>query len=198
MTNETPAVRERILEQAALLFVEHGYHGLSMREIAEAVGVSKAGLYYHFADKEQLFVAVLNRCMDTLEAALAAALPTQASGSIGIAMAIRGILQAIFAQPPEQRALMRVASSELGHLSAETRESFGKRYYRQFIGRIEATIRQGIALGELRDIEPHTATWILLGMAYPFFTPASMRTNTNTEQTIDAIVAVFLEGARKQ
>jgi AcrR family transcriptional regulator len=198
MTNEASAVRERILEQAALLFVDHGYHGLSMREIAEAVGVSKAGLYYHFADKEQLFVAVLNRCMDILEAALDAALPTQGSSQIGISEAIRGVLYAIFTQPPEQRALMRLASSELGHLSTEAREQFGKRYYRQFIGRIEATIRQGIALGELRAIEPHTATWILLGMAYPFFTPASMRTKINIEQTIDTIVMVFLEGTRKE
>ena len=44
-------LRARILAEATRLFVVYGYNGISMREIAEAVGVSKAGQYYHFKDK---------------------------------------------------------------------------------------------------------------------------------------------------
>ena len=51
--------REDILRQATRLFIAHGYSGLSMRRIAEAVGISKAGIYYHFRDKESLFLAIL-------------------------------------------------------------------------------------------------------------------------------------------
>ncbi len=47
--------REKILEQARQLFASQGYRGLSMRQIAEVVGISKAGIYYHFKDKEDLF-----------------------------------------------------------------------------------------------------------------------------------------------
>ena len=42
---ESAAVPERIIEEATRLFVASGYTSISMREIAEAVGVSKAGLY---------------------------------------------------------------------------------------------------------------------------------------------------------
>ena len=60
MTSPEPAdIPERIAEEATRLFVANGYHGVSMREIAEAVGISKAGLYYHFRDKEDLFIAIL-------------------------------------------------------------------------------------------------------------------------------------------
>ena len=45
--------RQEILAQARHLFLEQGYHGLAMRSIAEAVGVTKAALYYHFKDKEE-------------------------------------------------------------------------------------------------------------------------------------------------
>jgi AcrR family transcriptional regulator len=51
--------RERILEQARALFIERGYVDVSMREIAEAAGLRKATIYHHFADKEELFTAIV-------------------------------------------------------------------------------------------------------------------------------------------
>ena len=60
-------MRTRILEEATRLFTIYGYTGISMREIAEAVGVSKAGLYYHFKDKEDLFLAILYDALRRVE-----------------------------------------------------------------------------------------------------------------------------------
>ena len=51
--------RQRILDVAAELFVEQGYDGTSLREIAERLGVTKAALYYHFASKDQILRALL-------------------------------------------------------------------------------------------------------------------------------------------
>ncbi len=56
MSVENIDVRDRILLKALQFFVAHGYDGISMREIAEACGLSKAALYYHFRDKEALFL----------------------------------------------------------------------------------------------------------------------------------------------
>ena len=61
-------MREQILDTAAQLFIQHGYYGLSMRQIAEAVGVTKAALYYHFKDKEALFLAILESYLEKIEA----------------------------------------------------------------------------------------------------------------------------------
>jgi len=52
-----PDTRRRILAVALELFSAHGYAGTSMRDIAEAIGMTKAALYYHFASKEQLLEA---------------------------------------------------------------------------------------------------------------------------------------------
>jgi AcrR family transcriptional regulator len=184
-------MRQRILDEAARLFVSSGYHGISMREIAEAVGVSKAGLYYHFRDKEELFLAMLMACLDRLDHGL-----TQASARDQSARSeIEAILRAIFAQPPEQRAIMRLASSELGHLTPKARAAFGERYYTQFIGRVEQALRGGVERGELRPLDTHTATWVLLGMAYPFFAPNETRDLGALEPTIALILTIFFEGA---
>ncbi len=55
------AKREEILTSALEVFAERGYRRASLREIAEAVGLSQAGLLHHFSSKEELFAEVLRK-----------------------------------------------------------------------------------------------------------------------------------------
>ena len=55
------AKREEILTTALEVFAERGYRRASLREIAEAVGLSQAGLLHHFSSKEELFAEVLRK-----------------------------------------------------------------------------------------------------------------------------------------
>ncbi|MCP1309759.1 TetR/AcrR family transcriptional regulator [Paenibacillus tyrfis] len=52
--------RMRILEEARQLFIQHGYHALTMRSIAKSMGYSHGALYYHFSEKAELFYALVN------------------------------------------------------------------------------------------------------------------------------------------
>jgi AcrR family transcriptional regulator len=52
------STRERILDVALGLFVEQGYDKTSLREIAEPMGFTKAALYYHFASKDEILLAL--------------------------------------------------------------------------------------------------------------------------------------------
>jgi len=51
--------RSLILKAAAKLFREHGYERTSVRQIAEVLGMTSGSLFYHFATKEELLVAVM-------------------------------------------------------------------------------------------------------------------------------------------
>jgi AcrR family transcriptional regulator len=188
--SDTVDLRERILREATRLFVARGYHGLSMREIAEAVGVSKAGLYYHFKDKEDLFLAILTDNLERMEREI------QTDGQAGTTRArVRALTEAIFRQAPEQRAIIRLASQEMGHLSQAARIRFNEVYHQKFIGRVQAILAEGIASGELRPMDPSQATWILLGMMYPFFYPAHSSELGPPEDAIDLMLAIFFDGA---
>src|SRR3954451_14214240 len=50
--------RERILDVALELFTEQGYDKTSLRQIAEPLGFTQAAIYYHFAAKEDILVAL--------------------------------------------------------------------------------------------------------------------------------------------
>lgn len=59
MGYEKQHTQTEILEIATPLFADNGYAGVSMRQIASAVGIKAASLYYHFPDKETLYIEAL-------------------------------------------------------------------------------------------------------------------------------------------
>ena len=66
--------RDAILDTSAKLFSQQGYKEVSIRDIAQACGMTNAALYYHFKNKEDLFLAMLERDHEkTLDALRAAA-----------------------------------------------------------------------------------------------------------------------------
>jgi AcrR family transcriptional regulator len=59
MGRRRTGTRERIQALALELFIDQGYEGTSLREIAQRVGVTKAALYYHFPTKASILAAVV-------------------------------------------------------------------------------------------------------------------------------------------
>jgi AcrR family transcriptional regulator len=70
--------RTLVLDAAARLFAERGYHGTSIRDIAAAAGMTPAAIYSHFASKSGLLVAVYEAGVGRIAAALDAALEKRA------------------------------------------------------------------------------------------------------------------------
>jgi TetR/AcrR family transcriptional regulator, cholesterol catabolism regulator len=58
--------RETILEAAAQVFREKGFHGASMQDIAEAVNLQKASLYHHVSSKQEILLSLLDRALELL------------------------------------------------------------------------------------------------------------------------------------
>ncbi|MBL8091839.1 MAG: TetR family transcriptional regulator [Anaerolineales bacterium] len=55
--------RDDILDTAAQVFRKKGFHGASMSDIAEALGVQKASLYHHVKSKQEILLALLDRAL---------------------------------------------------------------------------------------------------------------------------------------
>lgn len=61
--------RDRIVDEAATLFIRHGYEGTSLRQLADVVGMKAGSLYYHFASKDDLLTEILRRGIDVMQIA---------------------------------------------------------------------------------------------------------------------------------
>jgi AcrR family transcriptional regulator len=190
MTTTEIGLREQILVTAKSLFIQQGYNGLAMRQISEALGVSKAALYYHFKDKEELFLAILSGNLDELERAIGDIQSKQVSCSEKIILFVEYVLE----QPAEQRAIIRLASQEMSQLGATARKKFDKTYHDQFTGKLQTIFEAGVKNGEFRPMDPTIATWALLGIMYPYFYPAHTGVTPVRPEIIRQIIDIYMNG----
>ncbi len=190
MKPSEPGLRETILMTAKSLFIQHGYHGLAMRQISDAVGVSKAALYYHFKDKEELFVAILSENLDEIETAIDDILAMRISCGKQIVLFVEYVLK----QPADQRAIIRLGSQEMAQLSPDAHLKFNKTYHDQFIGKLQNIFQAGVLNGEFRPIDPGIATWALLGIMFPYFYPNHAEASPLSLETIRQIASIYMNG----
>lgn len=187
-TSSTPdTTRARILTEAARLFVASGYHGVSMREVAAAVGVTKPALYHHYADKEALFLAMLEGTLAGL-----ARLVEHAQAQAGVRAQLETLVGDLLASAPEQRVGLQLAG-ELRHVSPERRRAFEEEYRRVWMGGLTHLIDGAMQRGELRtDLPPAVLTRALLALLYPLVTGAPP---ADPQGTARALLSVYLDGA---
>ncbi len=101
--------RTQLLDVAGALFAVHGYHGLSMEQLAEAAGVSKPVLYQHFPSKRELYIAVVSEAATEMEQRVRKAL----EGTEDNRGRVHGAIGAYFDFIHDRRFQLLSASSEL-------------------------------------------------------------------------------------
>lgn len=109
MTVGMPDTRSRLLDTALKLFSEHGVEGTSLQMIADAYGVTKAAVYYHFKTKDELVAAIVGPPVQELDQVLDEAL-TKRSRNAQIDHALQGLVDLIV----HHRALFGLINSDLG------------------------------------------------------------------------------------
>ncbi len=90
--------KEAILESAAQVFRQKGFHGASMADIAEAVQLQKASLYHHFSSKQEILVELLNRALDILVEGMTAVLALDVPPDEKLHLAMRAYLRTLSEQ----------------------------------------------------------------------------------------------------
>lgn len=59
-SDQTAQAKQRILEVAGAMFAEHGYDATSMQDVAKALGLTRAALYYHYASKADILREIID------------------------------------------------------------------------------------------------------------------------------------------
>ncbi|HEU4576874.1 MAG TPA: TetR/AcrR family transcriptional regulator [Polyangiaceae bacterium] len=91
--------REQVIEQAAALFNQRGYHGASISDIMQATGLKKGGIYRHFSSKEELAVAAFRLATERMAERFREALAGKTS-ALEQVRAIMSVFERIPHDPP--------------------------------------------------------------------------------------------------
>ena len=155
-----PDLRQRLIAAATEAFAASGYAGATLDDIAARAGVTKGGLYFHFAGKEELFFAVLDHWRDVRRRELQVA-PV---GGEGAAVALQRFLSAYLAfhvREPAATHLLRVLATELrGRFTARLRED-ERQEQRWLRANVRELLLLGVRDGSLAVDDPALAAFAL-------------------------------------
>ena len=158
----SPAVTERysaILRTAERLFGEKGYRGVSIDEIAEAAGVSKGLVFYHFTSKKALVEQILKDGMTTLLARWDAIAQSNESGRAKLRAAIEACFDMFNSRP----YLLRIAFFEA--IFEDDMKDMLAKVSEESVLRMEKLVKDGVATGEFRPVDTRIAASMLLMMS---------------------------------
>jgi len=187
--------RARIIQAAHRLFIERGYHGTSMRQIAGQAGLALGGIYNHFSSKEDIFAAVMiahNPYVEMLPALEAAQGETVEAlvrdATSGMLSALRG--------RPDGLHLMFIGIVEFGG------QHFSRLFENVFPQMMSFAQRLMQARGVLRPIPLPTLVRALVGFFFAYYmTEWLMGDQFPSELQRDAFhdfVDIYLHGILKQ
>jgi AcrR family transcriptional regulator len=181
--------RNELTRQAARLFAEKGYHGTSIGDLAEAMGVQKGSLYAHIDSKQDLLYETMAEGARAFHAGLDA-IPDEAPATEKIRLALRSHLQVV----ADQLDVATVFVQEWRYLEGERREEIVAER-RRYEERIRAYFREGRDLGELRtDLDEATAALLVLSAANWAYT--WLKPGARTDALADRLYAAMLDGMR--
>ena len=160
VTGDQAAGRQCILGQAQQLFLAHGYHGVSIRDIVQACGLSNAALYYHFGNKQNLFVEVVRAFV-----AMAAQLVQEAgAGSDSCRERLASMVEAFTQFSWESRGELQTLLRDLTECEGEGIQRLIPEAMGQIPALFATVLEEGIAAGEVRAVDAHRISILLTGM----------------------------------
>jgi len=146
------ATREAILRAAGTEFAMHGLAGARMDAIARSARVNKALLYYYFHDKDALYGEVLDQFFRPLFVRLTLLLDGQTSPGERILGYARAHFDTI-ADKPHYARLFQSEMMSAGRDVSPRLSEIVDRYARPLLGRLQATLQQGVEGGQFRQID---------------------------------------------
>ena len=142
------ATAEQILDIAETLIQTRSYSAFSYQDIADALGIRKASIHYHFASKAELGAAVVDRYVERFGRALAAIGEDQSKSSMAMLdFYVEPYLQ--FAKTPDRVCLCGALAGEMPALPAAMRAHV-ERFFKAHHTWLGGILKRGVAQGEFK------------------------------------------------
>lgn len=148
----------QILSAAAKIFNERGYHGTSVSDVAEALGVSKPFLYYYLKNKDDMLFECSRIATEQLHSMLDEVRKADVSGWERLQLVFQGYARVM----TTDFGICLIRNTAPGSLPTDSREKLwvGRRRLNR---EVEQIIARGIADGSIRPCDPIALTFAIFG-----------------------------------
>ena len=181
--------RAVIVQAAAQIFREKGYHATSMQDIADSVHLQKASLYHHVESKQEILLEILNHALDRVTTDIAAVVNSDLSPTEKLRLALRAYTTIL----TEDRDLAAVLLLEYRGLDPKLRA-------RHIVRRDQVDslwrkiVQSGIDAGEFRSVDTAMTSFALLGVQNWMITWFHQDGRLTPIQAADGFTDLFLKG----
>jgi AcrR family transcriptional regulator len=196
--HDAEETRRTILQVAQRLFMEYGYRAVTTRQLAEACGLTQPALYHYFADKQELYLAMVAEEM----AKIRAALERIARRNDVVPERLRNAASDLMSRVQYDLGLM--LHDVRYELSPQARAELDGQFHSGFVLPIASIFEEGLRQGLLRSaerggLEPIPAAYLFMsmlsrftGQQQPAF--AAVNKQTSIAAYADLVVRVLLHG----
>ncbi len=186
--------REEILQRASVLFYERGYGATSIRDIADAVGISSSTMYHHFTNKQDVLYAIVTRFMSDF---VNATVPVLRDSALSPAERIRRVIGLHIEISDDRRPELLIGNPIRYALDPAQREH-ATALQIAYHDAVRDTIVEGCRAGEFRVEDVSITTLAILDMLNgirEWFSPAGRLSRDRLVERYTALVFTMLGAA---
>lgn len=180
---------EGLVDAAARVFVERGYDGASMEDIAREAGLAKSSIYHHVSGKEELLERAVDRAIAEAVAAAAEVEATTADPAQQLWLVARHVIAKGAEDSPSQALLRR-----LPWMAASV--PWAMERYLRYEQNVSGFVRRAVDAGAIRgDVDPLLMNRLLWLMACGIADVRRLDPDTDVERLIEVGLDVLSKGA---
>ena len=184
------SVKDRILESAIEEFAGLGYHGSSLRSIAERSQATKPMIYYHYQGKDGLFAAAIRHQLERLEEELKSRIDDEGDTLARLEAFARTYMACFLFDHPA----LAVGLRELPTLPALVFEVIARDHGRMVVAVLKKILRDGEERGDLRQLDIDNCTRAVIGVMHYYIRGSGLDAWSAVEAATSQIVDYYAVG----
>lgn len=185
--------RERILDAAMELFSAKGFHDTKLDEIVAEASTSKGSIYFHFPNKEKLFIALVDQFADLIERRVQEAIAGEAEGIRRVQAALEAVLET-FSKYRRPAKLLLVQAVGLGTVFERKRIEVNDR----FALLIKTYLDEAVADGSILSVNTSIVSHAWMGAIYNVVIQWVYTGEPPKDDIMDALLPLLLKSVGYQ
>lgn len=192
LEDEKTATKQKILKIAAELFYKNGYDNTTTRELAKEVGLSNAGIYYHFQEKNDLLYQIINESTRELHQSVIDAIKQEDDPINNL----NRIISIIVKIAVESRMEIGILLKESNRLSPQELEGINKKM-KEVVDLVKHELAKLQNRGLLQESNITVSAFALMGITNWVFYWFDQNGSMDIQELTEILAGIFFKGVLK-